>query len=287
MGGWIKFDKDMADDPRLIQAATSLLDTYLIAHRMSGGGADLSIGDASRFVTAALRGALVTLWVYADTHIRDDDSLPINAMSLEALVGIEGFASLLPTDWLSFNEQGLVVLPGYCSKNGLVAKRQRAKAGAERTRQWRERKNAASDASQPRHRDVTVTADQDQDQDHTKTKRESEGSAEGREPSRKRSGQPPPSKAKLATRIPEGWQPSPDLVAYAEKELPNVDTAKLAESFTDYWQAAAGAKARKLDWDATWRTWVRRSCDRYPTKTQSRAMSPQIRIDANGRQISG
>jgi hypothetical protein len=76
-------------------------------------------------------------------------------------------------------------------------------------------------------------------------------------------------------------------VAYAEKELPNVDTAKLAESFTDYWQAAAGAKARKLDWDATWRTWVRRSCDRYPTKAQSRAMSPQIRIDANGRQISG
>jgi hypothetical protein len=134
---------------------------------------------------------------------------------------------------------------------------------------------------------VLATCTSEAEQSREEAEGEAEGSAEGREPSRKRSGQPPPSKAKLATRIPEGWQPSPDLIAYAEKELPNVDTAKLAESFTDYWQAAAGAKARKLDWDATWRTWVRRSCDRYPTKAQSRAMSPQIRIDANGRQISG
>lgn len=69
-----------------------------------------------------------------------------------------------------------------------------------------------------------------------------------------------------ATRIPEGWRPTAELAAYAEKELPNVDVERLAEEFADYWRARAGEKARKLDWDATWRTWVRRSADRYPTK---------------------
>lgn len=130
-----------------------------------------------------------------------------------------------------------------------------------------------------------ATCTSEAEQSREEAEGEAEGSAEGRLPSRKRSG--PTAKPKLATRIPEEWEPSGDLIAYAERELPNVDAAKLAESFVDYWRAASGQKARKLDWDATWRTWVRRSCDRYPTKTQSRAIAPQIRIDANGRQISG
>jgi hypothetical protein len=29
-------------------------------------------------------------------------------------------------------------------------------------------------------------------------------------------------------------------------------------AFTDYWQARAGKEACKLDWDATWRNWVRK-----------------------------
>lgn len=102
---------------------------------------------------------------------------------------------------------------------------------------------------------------------------------------------PPPSKpkARLASRIPEGWKPDPELVAYAEKELPNVDVEKLAEAFTDYWQAAAGAKARKLDWSATWRTWVRRSVDKYPIRRQGGLVAAErvIRRDVNGREIHG
>jgi hypothetical protein len=90
-----------------------------------------------------------------------------------------------------------------------------------------------------------------------------------------------------ATRIPDDWTLTPDLAAYAEAQLPNVDARKLAEAFTDYWRAAAGEKARKVDWDATWRTWVRRSIDRYPMLHGATAVAPVIRIDANGRQISG
>ena len=182
MSGWIKFDKDMANDPRLLQAASILLDDYLIAHRTPGGGDDLSHCDASRFVTHVLRGALVTLWCYADEHIRDDDSLPCDADAVDALVGIEGFCDLMPVEWLQISEDGNhVILPGYCKKNALIAKRKSAISGAERTRRWRKKireqaaaersaqRDAQGDASQAssqrRHRDVTVTADQDQDQD--------------------------------------------------------------------------------------------------------------------------
>jgi hypothetical protein len=90
-----------------------------------------------------------------------------------------------------------------------------------------------------------------------------EGSAEGNGANAPR----PPSKTR-ASRIPENWTPSPDLVAYAERELPGVDVEKLAEAFRDFWIAAAGERARKLNWAATWRTWVRRSARDYPTKRQ-------------------
>ena len=36
--------------------------------------------------------------------------------------------------------------------------------------------------------------------------------------------------------------------------------AQLA-GFCDYWHAKAGAQAVKLDWDATWRNWLRRASD--------------------------
>jgi hypothetical protein len=97
----------------------------------------------------------------------------------------------------------------------------------------------------------------------------------------------PPSKKRLASRIPDDWTLTPDLAAYAESQLPNVDAAALAEAFTDYWRAAAGEKARKVDWDACWRTWVRRSLDRYPTLGRSAITAKPIRIDANGREIRG
>lgn len=183
MSGWIKFDKDMANDPRLAQAATLMLEDYLVAHRSPMGGQDMSAGDASRFVTHALRGALVTLWCYADEHIRDDDSLPCDVTTLDGIIGLDGFCELLPDQWLTIRADGKVVLPDYCAKNGVVSKRKTTEKTAERTRQWRARKKGSGSvnsdgicdvprdasltpsqrASRSHHGTVTKTADLDQD----------------------------------------------------------------------------------------------------------------------------
>lgn len=90
---------------------------------------------------------------------------------------------------------------------------------------------------------------QDQDQDQ---EQESEGLAAGS----------PTTRTKTATRIPEDFLLNDErrLVAEAEK-LP---AERTFEKFRDYWSAASGAKARKLDWDATWRNWCRTEADRNP-----------------------
>ncbi|WP_424807696.1 hypothetical protein [Rhodococcus sp. 27YEA15] len=42
-------------------------------------------------------------------------------------------------------------------------------------------------------------------------------------------------------------------------ERPDIDLAAELRIFRDYWIAQPGAKGVKLDWDATWRNWVRRA----------------------------
>lgn len=182
VSGWIKLDKDMLDDPRLISAASRLASRYVMAAKTSSQGArDLSRADELRFACNALRGALVTLWIYADTHIRDDDTLAIGGLqAINALVGIEDFCALLPADWIRELDDGSVELPGYCEKNSLIAKRKRAADAAVRVRRYREKKRSGSGvhnaerttARNPpqgnnvtRNNVVTKSVDLDQDQD--------------------------------------------------------------------------------------------------------------------------
>jgi hypothetical protein len=60
-----------------------------------------------------------------------------------------------------------------------------------------------------------------------------------------------------ATRLPPDWQPSEILKTWASKERPDLDISTTIAKFVDHWQAAPGSKGLKLDWDATFRNWVR------------------------------
>jgi hypothetical protein len=59
------------------------------------------------------------------------------------------------------------------------------------------------------------------------------------------------------TRLPTDWELSEDQKQFCIKERPDLDPVKVSAGFKDYWISAAGAKAVKKDWDATWRNWVR------------------------------
>lgn len=73
------------------------------------------------------------------------------------------------------------------------------------------------------------------------------------------------------SRIAPDWKPDAEDVQYAKgKGFSESQIARIAEDFHDYWLAKPGKDAIKLDWRATWRTWVRRSADKMkPAQSRS------------------
>ncbi|MBA3015220.1 MAG: hypothetical protein KKD63_04655 [Proteobacteria bacterium] len=72
-------------------------------------------------------------------------------------------------------------------------------------------------------------------------------------------------KSKKGNRLPSDWSPSDALLVWTKKERPSWDETsmqRVIDSFRDYWTAKPGQSGIKLDWDATWRNWVRREPDR-------------------------
>lgn len=108
MSGWIKWEKDLESDPRVLRMAREL-------KRMC---------NAMPFHPVTLVcGGLLRMWAYADSHIREDDTLDLGKSELDEIVGIEGFCSLLPADWLVEINDKTVELPSFQEHNGVEAKR--------------------------------------------------------------------------------------------------------------------------------------------------------------------
>jgi hypothetical protein len=72
----------------------------------------------------------------------------------------------------------------------------------------------------------------------------------------------PPKSQKNATRLPDAFVLTADLVAWAAANSPHVNPEREFDRFRDYWRAKAGRDGRKLDWLATWRNWMRTAEDR-------------------------
>ena len=77
---------------------------------------------------------------------------------------------------------------------------------------------------------------------------------------------PPPNdeRSKRATRLPKDWQPSPELIAWARSDHPQVSLRAEVPKFRDYWCPKAGKDATKLDWDGTFRNWIRKADEHRP-----------------------
>lgn len=71
-----------------------------------------------------------------------------------------------------------------------------------------------------------------------------------------------------ATRIPDDFAVTPEMVAWAQQNAPDVDGRRETEKFVDYWRAASGVGATKNDWIATWRNWLRRAQEDRPARAR-------------------
>ena len=72
-----------------------------------------------------------------------------------------------------------------------------------------------------------------------------------------------PAKAARGSRLPEGWSPSEATLAALRAEGITAP-AEALPSFGDYWRAVPGQRGVKLDWEGTYRNWVRRDATRAP-----------------------
>lgn len=90
---------------------------------------------------------------------------------------------------------------------------------------------------------------------------------------------PPPAAAeppaKRGTRIPERF-PTEEELEWCRQERADLNAEEVAAKFRDYWVAVPGAKARKLDWPATWRNFVR---GERPGRPAPRSQAPPSRSD--------
>lgn len=59
------------------------------------------------------------------------------------------------------------------------------------------------------------------------------------------------------SRLAKDWTLPDDLREWAIAERPDVDAENEAAKFRDHWHGKAGKDARKADWPATWRNWIR------------------------------
>ena len=95
--------------------------------------------------------------------------------------------------------------------------------------------------------DISVISDRYQS-DSLETERETEKETET-EVEKKRGTKG----SRLSTdfELPDSW------TEFCQTERPDLNPKKVFDSFKDYWVAKAGAAGVKLDWQATWRNWVR------------------------------
>lgn len=74
---------------------------------------------------------------------------------------------------------------------------------------------------------------------------------------------------KRGCRLPDNWMPAQAVIDDMKVECPGIDLESEHRKFVDYWTAKTGQQATKLDWEATWRNWIRRAAERLPANRSS------------------
>lgn len=120
MSGWIKVDKGLTETIRFKRVVRKLRDSSNALRGVT------QFSEA--FAVTLVLGALVRFWIYADSHIRDDDTLDITLDEINEIVGVDGFAQALPAEWLKVIDTERVQLPDFLDHNGSSEKQRRDNA---------------------------------------------------------------------------------------------------------------------------------------------------------------
>jgi hypothetical protein len=203
-----------------------------------------------------LSGDAVALWTRSvswSTHHLTDGFVPTSALAVLQVHDEQTPAELVARGIWKRTRGGFrfVVWPRQASSDYVEAKRD-----ADRARQQRRRTSTPP----PSRRDTRVTPprvaaesqvghtplifsskrQEIQDKEHQQTPSSSVGAR------------------KRACRIPADFTVTEDMIGWARQHTPLVGRTD-TDQFVDYWTAASGTRASKMDWPAAWRTWMRKA----------------------------
>ena len=91
----------------------------------------------------------------------------------------------------------------------------------------------------------------------------------------------------IATRLPNDWEPSQEDIDFCKSNRPDLDYRELGKEFRDYWIALPDAKAKKLDWAATWRNWVRKQHQVFSKKSSAHVFDDEYYRKQSGGKNDG
>jgi len=87
-----------------------------------------------------------------------------------------------------------------------------------------------------------------------------------------------------AHRIAVDWKPTEADRDWSIKHgMTLTEIQGQADDFLDYWKARGGEKARKTDWEATWRRWCRTFLDQHPRQLSFNGGRTQEAIEEDRR----
>jgi hypothetical protein len=198
----------------------------------------------------------IGLWSYVDDHGRGRDNVQLIVADLFALDDVrESFANV---------SRGLSQL----SEAGLIHRYEVSGKRYLRVVTWtaHQRVDKPQTSRFPSHEGAVTSENEDRESvaSNSRAIRESVAPGSGTrehgpgsmDQGAKRTGKPaapPPSKA---TRLPESWQPTPELVAFVKRECPDVDGRVQTENFRDFWLSKSRDAAR-IDWGRVYQKWMR------------------------------
>ncbi len=181
----------------------------------------------------AVVGKLIRIWQWFDKHTEDGNALGVTFALPDRISGVTGFGEAMSLAGWLVQSGSVLTMPKFDRHNGESAKKRALTA--ERVAKSKQKSNAPSvtealPTALPREEKIR----EDSKPINTKAERNAN-----------------------ATRLPPDWTPSEDQIYFCKTERPDLNPQTVADRFRDHWIASPGSKGRKLDWNATWRNWVR------------------------------
>jgi hypothetical protein len=200
-------------------------------------------------------GDCLAVWAYLLEIAKDGDG-DISKHDPEECAVVLGYDHLLvETIIVAMRDKELIADGRLTSWEKRQPKRE--DGSAERAKAWREHKKTENKETertrtQPNAPETESDTDTDTDTDKKKDKAKA--------------------LSKKGTRLSPQWGPGDEGWDMALSLLSREEAKAECLKFKDYWRSVPGAKGVKLDWDATWRNWVRSAAERKghsPPKRQT------------------